>query len=122
MLALAVEQFANCCLSDACCKMKLSQITLVEGPFHLQIKQGSSLDTRDPAKIVKAVPRRLERGFVGPESRESPAPFLSRRRSTKSNSANQRPDFFTTHQFGADTDPRQRDHLLLPFTQDLAPI
>jgi hypothetical protein len=33
--------------------MKLSQITLVEGPFHLQIKQGSSLDTRDPAKIVK---------------------------------------------------------------------
>jgi hypothetical protein len=79
MLALAVQQFAKCCLSDACCKKKSSQITLVEGPFHLQIKQGSALDTRDLAKIVKAVPRRLEGGFVGPASREisSAIPFPS---------------------------------------------
>jgi hypothetical protein len=76
MLALAVEQFANCCLSDACCKKKLSQITLVEGPFHLQIKQGSALDARDPAKIFKAVPRTWIRGS-GIQGISSAIPFPS---------------------------------------------
>ena len=93
---------------------------LVEGPFHLQIKQGSALDTRDPAKIVKAVPRRLEGGFVGPASRESPAPFLSRRRSTKSNSANQRPGFlYHPPIWSRHRSPPEGS---LAFTQDLAPI
>jgi hypothetical protein len=109
------NNFANCCLSDACRKKKLSQIMLVEGPFHLQIKQGSALDTRDPAKIVKAVPRTWIRGS-GTQGISSAIPFPSTVDKKAILQINV-PDFFTTHQFGADmsdTDPRQRDHLLLP--------